>query len=885
MENELIKIIEEKLSKNKDEIITLLNENIKNQEMEIDENFILTNFWDFFNNSKGKYKIVIPAIQRNYVQGNDKAIRSNIIKDIFDVLKNDENKYVNLDIIYGINYENKFVPIDGQQRLTTLFLLYWYVLGKENSFSLLRKINFTYENRQSSKEFFELLNNLDVTRKIFEQEEGKISEKIRNSISFYSSKWNKDLTIQSALKMLDEIEEKYNACNDNNIVNKLINQDKPKIIFRCKFLDAQENTDAELYIKMNSRGKKLSEYEILKSKLESIAYKYINDKDQYMSLCSNLDNTWANKFLQKVSHDNVSKEENHTYSRLERVENNYFNFLKKFIIFHFLDNALEIEGPEMKQFKDELQGNVDIRFEEEGIYSINEDFFNKLDNIMQNIEFLFSNHPAEGCNHIKEIMDLDNLWKINIEGNTRYLREELYFYAIIKYLENSKLTENLYINYELFENWIRITRNYINNNYHIQIADRSKEKDDSIYFRIAKNIKKIINELENTNHHNILRYINEQTFEYVTQSETTWIKYEKLKAQYILKTDNPEWKDAIIEADKDQYFRGVNYFLFKLIENEENKLEIFKKYQKVIGDIFKNKQEQLDENNQDEKDDNENKQIDDFLIQRAMLTKEDYFTTNNKIKIFYVFNYTDNTNTWLAILNNKDKEKEKEANIILNKLKNFIDNDILENMDYKNINVTDKLKQIINNSYIKQNDWRYYFIKDKRLFNTCKQGNIEYLPDEENEDALNANRKLNLINTQKNSKQWDYLTKLLEYVLKDCFNQYSKDNSKDVKITVQYNGTTGTSVKETKYNDHLKLIIACKETTTSKKNIIKEYTFVRKENGKYKIHLKDNGEQYFAFNYDITLNNRELSDNEREEFLNNFKNLDDIEIIYNHNLL
>ena len=43
------------------------------------------------------------------------------------------------------------------------------------------------------------------------------------------------------------------------------------------------------------------------------------------------------------------------YSTLQKVENTYFNFLKKFVIFYFLDNALETKGEELKQFKDELQ--------------------------------------------------------------------------------------------------------------------------------------------------------------------------------------------------------------------------------------------------------------------------------------------------------------------------------------------------------------------------------------------------------------------------------------------------------------------------------------------------------------------------------------------------
>ena len=48
------------------------------------------------------------------------------------------------------------IPIDGQQRLTTLFLLHWYFAVKENKLSeevkgVLRK--FTYETRLSSRDF------------------------------------------------------------------------------------------------------------------------------------------------------------------------------------------------------------------------------------------------------------------------------------------------------------------------------------------------------------------------------------------------------------------------------------------------------------------------------------------------------------------------------------------------------------------------------------------------------------------------------------------------------------------------------------------------------------------------------------------------------------
>ena len=95
--------------------------NLKNDEME-DVKFV-----DIFNH--GKVEIEIPKIQRNYVQGNNIRIREQFVKDIFDNMIN--NKIMDLDIIFGIEKQeeevSKFIPIDGQQRLTTLFLVFWYI--------------------------------------------------------------------------------------------------------------------------------------------------------------------------------------------------------------------------------------------------------------------------------------------------------------------------------------------------------------------------------------------------------------------------------------------------------------------------------------------------------------------------------------------------------------------------------------------------------------------------------------------------------------------------------------------------------------------------------------------------------------------------------------
>ena len=82
-------------------------------------------------------KIEIPRIQRNYAQGreNESIVRNSFLNDLVTVLNSDDAD-ICLDFIYSsvLNYEDikkeekkKFIPVDGQQRLTTLYLLYWYV--------------------------------------------------------------------------------------------------------------------------------------------------------------------------------------------------------------------------------------------------------------------------------------------------------------------------------------------------------------------------------------------------------------------------------------------------------------------------------------------------------------------------------------------------------------------------------------------------------------------------------------------------------------------------------------------------------------------------------------------------------------------------------------
>lgn len=88
-------------------------------------------------------------------------IRKNFLNSIKDALKNEEP--LDLNFVYGSTKGNTFIPIDGQQRLTTLYLIHVYlmlVLGKKFEKGSNKRIKkFTYETRTTSRDFCKGLTN------------------------------------------------------------------------------------------------------------------------------------------------------------------------------------------------------------------------------------------------------------------------------------------------------------------------------------------------------------------------------------------------------------------------------------------------------------------------------------------------------------------------------------------------------------------------------------------------------------------------------------------------------------------------------------------------------------------------------------------------------
>mgnify|MGYP000808530118 FL=1 len=83
----------------------------------------------------GYDQIVIPSLQRDYVQGNRRDKISPFIDCLLEGLEGKDG--IDLNYMYGTILKDddgttSFVPIDGQQRMTTLWLLRLYLTARAN---------------------------------------------------------------------------------------------------------------------------------------------------------------------------------------------------------------------------------------------------------------------------------------------------------------------------------------------------------------------------------------------------------------------------------------------------------------------------------------------------------------------------------------------------------------------------------------------------------------------------------------------------------------------------------------------------------------------------------------------------------------------------------
>ena len=286
-------------------------------------------------------RIAIPIIQRDYAQGRLDAevtrIRTRFLKSLRQAIMADP---ITLDFVYGnIDKDGVMTPLDGQQRLTALFLLHWYAAKKENidvaEYHFLE--NFSYETRYSARDFCSFLINYKPS---FTK---KLSEEIVDQ-AWFPLDWKKDPTISSMLVMLDAISEEF--AKTQGIWAKL----KAKAI-TFYFLPIKDMglTD-ELYVKMNSRGKPLTQFEHFKAELERELRKI--DETIAKRIIKKIDLDWTDMLWRYRGDDNVIDDEFLHYFRFvcdiicyktggttQGKSNNEFDLLKEYFS-HQNENVL-----------------------------------------------------------------------------------------------------------------------------------------------------------------------------------------------------------------------------------------------------------------------------------------------------------------------------------------------------------------------------------------------------------------------------------------------------------------------------------------------------------------------------------------------------------------
>jgi hypothetical protein len=719
--------------------------------------------------------IEIPILQRDYAQGRseESEVRTLFLRSLFNVLtleSDTERHSIDLDFVYG-NYEdidNKiFSVLDGQQRLTTLFLLHWFLAVKNNQLPDFRarfvtpdgRSRFTYKTRPSTTEFFNAL-----MAKDFIISKRNISEQISDSQWFYLS-WKQDPTVQACLCMLDAIQQMF-AGKAEGLFEKLSDTNKPYITFQFLNLHSFGLSD-ELYIKMNARGKPLTVFENFKAKLEQFIQSYDQpwpyyqlafsegDVDGYEYFIHKIDTSWADLFWPYRN----------AYSEDNTFDDELMNFFRLIIAYQYLlDNqnspiSLAKAKSDIFGLSGRLQAPTLSKYEE--LNCFNQNLIIRLIEVLDLIygEGLVDNQINP---YLKEqyYYSEEKTFKKVIANSASY-DDKLRFYAFYIYVSKNKDQADLIA-------WMRVVYNLVENT----IINTADEFYKALF---------AINELSQFDTPILATLKGELD---LTGFAGAQVLEEKIKAHLLLKSS--EWSDAIIGAEKHPFFNGQIGFILNfsgiLAFYREHKhcdwaeeIDIqyfsqFSRYANSAGAVFsliKYSSSTID-----------------YLWERAVLSKGVYFTEKtgdryNLLSTRETKNNIPRDHSWRRLLRVGSSVIEDKQEYV----KAVIDDPLF---DPENIATSLKLicNDALNNSNIEE--WRKALIKHKELISYCKQGFI----------SVTKAEIILLGASQRNHLHSELYTKVLELEFKQnkeliapfSYINYEPVKSRDDNAYVRVNG-------------------------------------------------------------------------------------------------
>lgn len=569
--------------------------------------------------------ICIPKIQRAYAQGRNKEndVRKDFLDALFNVLTSEENKTIELSFLFGSKQivarrsAEGFELLDGQQRTTTLFLLYWYVSMKEEKGIPDFLSKFTYETRDTSTQFLSYITDT------------KSGISIKDTIPSNAIKYHKwftdefycDPTVCSMLTMLDSIDVLYRQKECNNLYNKL-----ERLKFYVLMLEKFDMND-ELYIKMNSRGLSLIPFENFKASLvqymKSKERKSLYGTDEvedgeppfWFNFITKMDASWIDIFWQYT----LSNKEGECNDVIEINDHligvKYFNFINRYfftkaVLSDTLSNqkineltSFFYKDAESDKMEQRLFGweNYELIFQQnESSGKVEDTLFYKLQKVLDTIH--------EYKDYIENRIQSDPFgrtsnFKIDADKFNN-LHERVVFAAITEFIEHipngKKISdEDIEMN---FLRMLRVTFNIIENT-----IIESPE--------VAASVIKIFGSLNSApnaitgNFYQVLANTNIRSYNEQLQEEI-------LKAKEMYTSDGtflPEWEQAFIEAEHHPFFKGSILFFFS--EKSGSSSDFIARYN-IVKDMF-------------DKDGITIQYRDNHLLLRALLSQ---FNSWNKIK-------------------------------------------------------------------------------------------------------------------------------------------------------------------------------------------------------------------------------------------------------------
>lgn len=473
--------------------------------------------------------VEIPIIQRDYAQGRDD--KEELRREFLNAIKNSllEKKPLNLDFIYGSISNEVLQPLDGQQRLTTLFLLHWYASVKDKELndkitSTLSK--FTYETRSSSREFCKGL----INSSIEEISKDTIISNVIKDSHWYFLSWNNDPTISAMLKTIDDIHLIFNDITQ--LWELLVSDDKLLSFYYIELKNFGLSDD--LYIKMNARGKALTSFENFKASIEKRITENNWDEDKRFeeTFSCKIDTRWTDlfwkqsksnfvddamiRFFSAIVMSNLPLEKSHLRTETIRLLQNNTNAIRPMhlskSIYNYLYNALDVYH---KIYENGQKLELDFPY---GSYIIDGDIFKTL---------------------------------VYSTSNASYTQKVIFF------AQTEYMLRNEVVNFELFSDWMRVVRNIVNR------GDIERSGSKASIVRSPESFEGAINLIRELAEgcNNIYEFLN--THVVASQFAKSQIEEEKIKAKIIC--NDKKYKEVIFIAEDIDFFSGRISLLFECI--------------------------------------------------------------------------------------------------------------------------------------------------------------------------------------------------------------------------------------------------------------------------------------------------------------------------------